>query len=296
MKLVERKDINESEWTRWCTQNPLVGPFCQLEYLDAVAENVLFLIDEGNGGIALPYKVKFGVKTFYTPVFCRWISLVGKQQLTSEKIDGIVKDALRQADVYTQHNLFGGEPEELIYQTVNEQQYSLNTQAKRKIKKAKTEEWKIVFDEPAETAIDLIESALKNKFANLEDSSFPLLRKLATNFEKSGQLKIISLHDSSNKLIGSLLLIESESRVLYLKGACIESVKMKGGMYLLMNEAIQSAFASNKTFDFGGSRIPGVRKFNLSFGSVDQTYFHYKWSNGPFWYTLLKNLGKALKK
>jgi hypothetical protein len=295
MKFVERKDLDEKIWSTWCSQSPELGPFCQLEYLDAVADNLVFLIEEGKGGIALPYKTRLGVKTVYTPVFCRWIGFVGKQPRTTEKQVEAISMELKQADVYAFKDLRNEQKETLIYQTVNGQQYALNTQAKRKLKKGAKENWKISWDNSAEEAIDVIESSLKNKFKTLEDSSFPKLRQLAFNFKKTDQLKVISLLDAEQKIIGALLLIVSGDKILYLKGACKETTKMNGGMYYLMNEAIQNALVSGKTFDFGGSRISGVRKFNLSFGAVDQHYFHVKWNKGPSWYSLIKKIRNKIK-
>lgn len=296
MKLIERKNINEEMWANWCKSNPENGPFCQLEYLDAVAENLYFLIDEDYGGIALPYKVILGVKTLYTPVFCRWLSFVGKRTQTLMNLEEILSNTIRQGDFYFKYDLKIKNKDFLIYQTLNATTYSLNQQAKRKIKKAKSEGWVISWNETHKLAIDLIEFCLQNKFETLEDSSFTKLRILASNFDTIGQLRVISLLDSNSTLVGALLLIETNTEVLYLKGACIAEVKNNGGMYHLMNEAIQQALVSNKTFDFGGSRVPGVRKFNLCFGALDNGYFHYQWDNGPIWYSFLKKLRKLKKK
>jgi hypothetical protein len=143
MIILERKDVDEKLWQKWCEQTPELAPFCQLEYLDAVAENILFLLDEKRGGIALPYKVNFGVKTFYTPVFCRWVGFIGDQSLTIRDVGKMMHSTLPQADVYTKNQLTEEDSEVLIYQTLNDRMYALNKQAKRKIKKAEKENWQI---------------------------------------------------------------------------------------------------------------------------------------------------------
>lgn len=297
MRIVERKDLDEVQWKKWCDESSNFSPFSRLEYLDAVSENLVFAINDNNsGGLALPYIERLGVKTLYTPVFCRWITWVGEQQPSAKDLTFFINQQFKQAEVYTEDEIFTGEKVELIYQKVTKETFALNSQAKRKLKKAEKEGWKITWNRSANEAIDLIEASLKNKFETLEDSSFPKLRKLADNFNATGLMNVIAIENPAGEMLGALLLICEKNQRLYLKGACEESVKLAGGMYYLMNEAIQFTLDQGMEFDFGGSRISGVRKFNLSFGSEDQRYYHSSWNKGPFWYSLAKTIRKRIKK
>ncbi len=297
MKIIQRKDLDESLWNKWCDENSHFSPFSRLEYLDAVSDNLWFLINENNtGGLALPYIERVGVKTLYTPVFCRWITWIGEYPPSKLALTNFLTKTFKQADIYTQESLFTDVKEDLIFQKLSSQTYVLNAQVKRKLKKANQEDWNISWDRSPSEAIDLIESSLKNKFKTLEDSSFPKLRNLAENFNRLGKLNVIAIENKSGDMLGALLLIVEKGTCLYLKGACQEDVKQAGGMYYLMNEAIKIALEKGMEFDFGGSRIAGVRKFNLSFGSVDYTYYHNSWDKGPFWYSLAKKLRSGLKR
>ena len=296
MKLVERKDIDENLWNLWCETSVVFSPFSRLSYLDSLAENLLFVLNEDEtGGLALPYNHRLGVKTLYTPVFCRWIMWLGEGKPEPSELTAFVCQHFKQAEIYTQNEIFKGEKVSLIYQTVRKEDYALNSQVKRKLKKTEKEDWLISWNEPLDKALNLIESSLKNKFVSLEDSSFPKLNKLAFHMNEAGLLRIISLMNKKGELLGSLLLISDKNSCLYLKGACIESVKLAGGMYYLMNEALKFAFDKDLEFDFGGSRIPGVRKFNLSFGSSDHAYYSFSWDKGPFWYSVLKVIRRKLR-
>jgi len=297
MRLVERKDIDEILWDSWCENSSKFSPFSRLAYLDAVADNLLFVVNaDQTGGLALPYLERMGVKTLYTPVFCRWIMWLGENRPSVSELTAFVNIHFKQAEVYTQDQIFEGEKETLIYQIVKKEDFALNSQVKRKLKKAENENWQISWNASIEKSLSVIESSLKNKFTTLEDTSFPKLRKLALNLKDSGLLRVISLLNKEGESIGSLLLIVDKKHCLYLKGACEESVKMAGGMYYLMNEALRFAFENDLSFDFGGSRISGVRKFNLSFGASDQNYYSNSWNRGPFWYSVLKSIRQRVKK
>jgi hypothetical protein len=297
MRIVERKDIDEVLWNSWCENSSEFSPFSRLAYLDAVADNLLFVVNEDQtGGLALPYLERMGVKTLYTPVFCRWIMWLGENRPSVSELTIFVCTYFKQAAVYTHDHIFEGEKETLIYQILEKADFALNSQVRRKLKKAANENWQISWDAPIDNALFAIESSLKNKFATLENTSFPKLRRLALNLKFSGLLRVISLLNKEGETVGSLLLIVDKKHCLYLKGACEESTKMAGGMYFLMNAAINFAFDNDFIFDFGGSRIPGVRKFNLSFGSRDKNYHYNAWNRGPFWYSILKSIRHIAKK
>ena len=91
------------------------------------------------------------------------------------------------------------------------------------------------------------------------------------------------------------MLIDFNQTVLYLKGAFTDEAKKNGAMYAAMNSAIQQAKLAGKNFDFGGSRVEGVRHFNLQLGGMDRVYYYHQWDNSPFWYRWVKQLRKALR-
>ncbi|MFT7344465.1 MAG: lipid II:glycine glycyltransferase (peptidoglycan interpeptide bridge formation enzyme), partial [Lentimonas sp.] len=106
---------------------------------------------------------------------------------------------------------------------------------------------------------------------------------------------IIGIYEN-DQLQAALILMIENGKTVYLKGAASQEVKLKGGMYLMMQEAVEKAIERGDTFDFGGSRIDGVRKFNLSFGGEDCRYYRYSWSNGPLYYRLIKKLRNRWRK
>jgi Acetyltransferase (GNAT) domain len=296
MKIVSKESIDQNKWADWCNQSPESQPFLDFDYLNSVSENLLFLInDSETGGIALPYFERLKVKTLYTPVLCRWVDWVGQNKPSNDELTSLVKSVFPQADIYFRQNLLTHPSEELIYQGLNSSEYNLNSQAKRKIKNLEGEHIYLSTDFDIDESVQLIRKELSNKFETLIESNFDSLEVLVHKLHENNKLVVKSLKLDS-KIVGALFLVKTDRTILYLKGACRDDWKNKGGMYLLMNSAIVDALESNLNFDFGGSRIAGVRQFNQSFGGQDRHYYRYQWSNGPFWYNFIKTIRNKWKR
>ena len=296
MKLVTRENLDENKWKTWCENSPESQPFLSLEYLDAVSKSLQFLLnDDESGGMPLPYFEKLGVKTLYTPVFCRWVDWVGENPVSKKSLNEFLKQNFDVADVYFRQEMLSEKSEELIYQNVDSSGFKLNQQAKRKIKAF--EKTGVLISERIriDEGVEFLQNELSNRIETLKMSDFDLLKMVLTNHHKNNCLKQLSFFEKDD-LVGTVFLIETDQSILYLKGTCTSEWKNSGGMYALINHGIQLAFESNRTFDFGGSRIEGVRKFNRCFGGVDQHYFAYSWNDGPAWYRTLKELKNKWKK
>jgi len=67
-------------------------------------------------------------------------------------------------------------------------------------------------------------------------------------------------------------------------------------MYFAMYQQIQETLEAGKVFDFDGSEVPGVKRFNHYFGSTDHNYYQVSWDNNPVWYKTIRKLYLKLKK
>lgn len=296
MKLVQRKNINEDKWAEWCDISSESQPFLSLLYLDAVSEKLVFALnDDETGGIPLPFFERLGVKTLYTPVFCRWIDWVGNDLPEPGILEAFLKAEFNESDIYFRRSLLKENASELIYQKVTKDKFKLNSQAKRKVKSIEKENFEITVSRDVKSGLELIRKELSGKFETLHDDSFDSLEVLLCNLNSISELRYLYLLNSG-EVEGVLFLVQTNETMLYLKGTCSQEAKNKGGMYALMNAAILDAFESNRTFDFGGSRIDGVRRFNKCFGGQDTVYFQYKWSNSPLWYKAAKSLKNKWRK
>ena len=294
MSWISRAELNDEKWNqlRLNTQNASV--FSSLTYLDAVAQDCMFfVVGDYAAALACPFFERLGVKTLYTPVFCRYIEWLGDDSLVPNDLKNQLQEQFKEADIYIKSDLLGG-GESLVFQELNS--LALNTQAKRKVKKARTNKgWELRWEVPLDAALERIENSLMGKFATLKKEDFNTLRSLCRDLDEQHVLEVVGLYEK-NYLQGALIFIREVGRTLYLKGASSQDVKQKGGMYFMMESGIKEALARGDVFDFGGSRIEGVRKFNFSFGGKDYGYFRYSWSNGPIVYRILKKLKNKWRK
>ncbi len=296
MKIISRSDIDENKWNEWCANAPENQPFCYLEYLDAVSEELCFVLnEEETGGMALPYFEKLGVKTLYIPVFCRWIDWIGDDAPDKGELARFLQTHFKECDVFFRREGLNLEANNLIFQNLIKADFKLNSQAKRKVKAIEKEGYEIVSELNIDEGLGIIKSELSGKFKTLKDDDFDSLEVVLSNLNKINILKSLTLN-MGKCVVGVVFLVETNGRTLYLKGACQEKAKKMGGMYALMNAAILDAFESSRNFDFGGSRIDGVRRFNKCFGGKDQTYFQYKWSKSPMWYKTAKQIKNSWRK
>jgi hypothetical protein len=116
-----------------------------------------------------------------------------------------------------------------------------------------------------------------------------------TQFKQQQKVHIVHVL-KAGKSVGGLILLESNHRLLYLKGAFTEESKKEGAMYGAMQRAIDLAKEKGLLFDFGGSRVEGVRRFNVNLGGKDSFYSSIEWNNAPFWFNWLKKLQGIWKK
>lgn len=253
-------------------------------YLDATADNWAVLFNEDHsGGIACPFAVKGGVKILYAPFFHRYTEWIGANRPSDEVLLEKLRELFPVADINCR--MIAGAAEK-VHQELTKDQYNPNQQAKRMLKKAATyrvtEEWL-----PGEL-MRLLETELAPRIAGINAHSLSRLQRLVTDFEHKGMTQINLWKEDQWQ--GALWLLVFENRVLYLKGTVTAEAKNAGGMYLLMEYAIQQALATNKLFDFGGSNAAGVRRFNLNWGAADQSYQHLQWNNAPLWWKTVKSL------
>lgn len=292
MRIVERHNINDAKWNALVELTQDSSFFSFSWYLDATAENWCAIITEDYSfGIALPFSKRLGIETLYTPTFVRYIEVLGDQTLMFQA-EEIIKERFRNLNIATRQKIFGVGYEQFVYQVIDrDTQRSFGSQAKRMLQKAGKNEVRIEQSNNYSPVLKVVRSELKDKVHGINKTSLIALEKL---FHSAKNNNAISVYHIIND--GGIVCLESDQSVLYLKGTVSSKIKSNGGMYLALNEAIQRAGSTNRKFDFGGSRITGVRQFNCNLGGTDEVYFHYKIDNAPFWFKFARRIKKKWSK
>lgn len=283
---------SEEEKIRWdeLVLSKGASVFSESIYLDATAENWLLLYaGDFKSGMACPYVVKGGVKILVTPFFNRFMEWVGNS-VPEEEILNALKSEFPVADLQVGKG-FG--LNQRIYQNLLPGKLKLNQQAKRSLNKSV--EFTVKKEENIPQMMELLRNELLNRIHGINEHTLPILEKLVTSY-KDKRLVQFNLY-KENEWLGGVWTLETDSAVLYLKGTTTEEAKKSGGMYKLMLTAIEDAASKEKVFDFGGSNVESVRRFNLNFGAEDVVYSQLSWNKAPFWWRIVKTIrDKWIKK
>jgi hypothetical protein len=287
MKIIERKHIVIDKWNSLVERSPNAQLFDTSDYLDAVAENWCVLVDENyTKGIALPFSIRLGVKSIYTPIFLRSVSFLGGD-ISAEELKNLLKLHFPLGQLSLS---FESENKTHFYQTIDfVQEIEQSNLGKRMLKRFEKNKFTIDFEANSKEVEKHIEIELPKKIDAINAKTLKSLNQLIKTFKAKNQLHVLTI-SKNNEVIGGLYLMESSKRLLYLKGAFTEDAKREGAMYGAMQKAIELAKAKELIFDFGGSRVIGVRRFNVNLGGKDCFYSTIEWNNAPFWFNWLKKI------
>jgi len=291
MELVLSQHIDKKQWDQLVERSG--GTVFSLSaYLDATADNwaVLYNADRSEG-IACPFSVKLGIRVLYAPFFHRYTEWLGNNPPSEEELIKELKIHFPVADAQLK---WENENHTRYHQVLTREGYKPNQQVKRMLKKATG--FEVVEQHKKPILAALLKSELSHRIAAIDDHSLGLLENLVDAFNsRGGELLQLNL-ESNGEWLGGIWLLVFNNRVLYLKGTVTKEAKENGGMYRLMEHALKLAFDRDLLFDFGGSNVEGVRRFNLNWGSSDVTYGHLEWNNAPLWWKTLKSLRKKWSK
>ena len=293
MKIIERKHIAIEKWNALVKHSSHAQLFDTSEYLDAVAENWCILVDdEYTKGIALPYTIRLGIKTVYTPIFLRHVTLIG----ISLSIDELVTLLQKKFKVGQLAISIQSINSIYRYQSIDFQdEIIISSLGKRMLKRFDKNSFTVQFGQSTNKVEQHIKRELPKKINVLTTKTLQALQQLVTSFCAKSQVHVLEVF-KQNEVIGGLFLLESKHRLLYLKGAFTEESKKEGAMYGAMQQAIDLAKEKGLVFDFGGSRVEGVRRFNVNLGGKDCFYSSLEWNNAPFWFNWLKKMQGIWKK
>ncbi len=292
-KLIDRENINTEKWDNLVKSNVSHAVYNLSDYLDSVSENWCILTNENyTGGIALPYKIKLGVKFCYTPFFVSFLEWMGTEPSNWDECLDLIYREFKSFHLFIRQ---GFDAKKLnVYQLIpetNTPQY--NTQANRMLKRFEKSGMTISFTKSSEKILKIIQTELPKKVRSLNDQSLKKLDFLINKLDQIELAHFIIVTDKE-KVVGGLILVQFNKTILYLKGAFYPEAKKEGAMYASMHFAIQYSQRNNLIFDFGGSQVSGVRRFNLNLGGIDNYYHTLEWDNSPCWFRWAKKINKLI--
>lgn len=294
MQLIERNNIDTLKWDALVGSASEAGCFSFSWYLDACAENWCVLTNSDyTFGIALPYTVRAGVEVLYTPIFVRYLEVFG---VMPQDFEEVILKRFREIQLASRQPLNLSQSTNYVHQQIDATEViQQGSQAKRSLKKAAaTGLHCLQVDEPVQT-LDIIHKELEGKYGGLDASNLNRLDQLVKNALQKGVLRTFEVLSGEN-CVGGVICLERQNQLMYLKGTVSESAMKNGGMYLALNSAITYAREKMVNFDFGGSRIEGVKHVNNNLGGKDVVYYAYFRNDGPLWFRTVKRMKRWIRR
>lgn len=284
MNIVDRKDIDDKKWNNLVVNTKGASIFSHTSYLDSVAEHWCALVDDNyTSGMALPYSIRLGVKGLYTPNFSRYLEWLCLDKENDKK----PSDLFEQLRFYFKIAAFNSSflinenyKTVFVYQ-INDGLKEYNKLSNRMLKKYNKSDYSIKNSTQINKITRFINDNLSLKAPNLSPIDYRRFDTLVLSLQQHDLLTAKAVYDKNDQIQGGCFFVEQNDSILYLKGAACQDAQNEGAMYALINEGILLAKSKNKTFDYGGSRIPGVRQFFMNIGGYDKKYYFYQWNKSP---------------
>lgn len=290
MDIIPSQNVDKTRWDKLVSENESV-PYDYSFYLDAVAENWCLYVDSTyTKGVAFSTSKRLGIVNVTIPPFVRENRFYGNWNQQE------MKDFM----MILQHKFKGGifqtnqpiSSFQRSYQIVDE--CILSSHAKRNLKKAKKYGISTEISNEIQPAFELMAQELSNKIPDFDTKHQQILLKLFVALRQNNKLIIRNII-KDDKVLGGLFFFKGKQRTLYIKGGANEEGKHNGGMYLAMYEQISETLQRQLLFDFDGSEVPGVKRFNEYFGTVNVLYSQHKWNKNPLYYRIIRRIYLTLK-
>ena len=295
IRFVDKKDIDQTKWDNCIRNSTYPQVFGYYWYLDVCAKNWGGLIEDDYKAVfPLAYRSKLGVNYLYQPFFTRHFGLYSLEENDSEKrlsFLNAIPEKFQYIDICLkkEHNEY---PSNAIvierkYQQIDlESNYSdirkrYSENVIRNLKKAEKAQLNIDYNYQPEKIIEQFKILQKEKNLGFEEDDFTVLRNLIKSSTENIKTECWATITPNGEVASAAYFMESDNRILYLKGFTSPEGKKIGAMHFLFDKLIQSKENNNLILDFGGSSDGNVARFYKSFGASDSLYLHLQINKLP---------------
>lgn len=300
IRYIAYKDIDKNKWDD-CLLNASNGLIFGFSfYLDAVCDEWDALVmDEYDAVFPITRKSKLGIHYLFNPIFALQLGIFSKEPVTFELVSEFISripPKIKLTDIYLNYGNSFESKEYTISQKVcqkinlskpyEEIAIHYSTNLKRNLSKARKNKLEIVLSSDEKTVVKLFRENGGEDIKDITDQHFIRLEKLIANLKEKKCVKIYECWLGKEQIASACFSV-SNNRIIYIKGGSTKTGRELGAMHLIMDEVIHLNSGKNLVFDFGGSSIPQVARFNANFGAEDYNYTRIYKNNLPFFAKLI---------
>ena len=301
IRYIAHNDLDKSKWDR-CIEISTNGiVFAYSWYLDAVCDHWdALVLNEYEAVFPITKKSKLGLNYFFNPIFALQLGVFSNKKITTSLVNQFLEAIPKKLKLIDIQLNFGNSVENQLFEVSNKRcqfidlsfsyeeiskKYSTNL--KRNLSKARKQNCEIVLSVETENVIKLFKENRGDTLKEMKDEQYKRLHFVLIELK---QRKLGKIYECwlDNELVASACFSITNNRIIYIKGGSTPRGREVGAMHLIMDEVIHLNSNSNLIFDFGGSSIEQVARFNHSFGALDYDYPRLYRNNLPFFVKLLK--------
>lgn len=295
MKIIhlQNKEIDRSQWDNCIamSQNQLSYAFSW--YLDVVSPNWEALVSADFLYVMpLPVKCKFGIRYIVQPILCQQLGVFSTHKISEEIVAAFIKKIPYHSYAFNlneknAHPNFSRLPNFILNlnQSYSDIYSSYSKNTCRNIERASKLNLKVKIDL---SVLDFYEFYYHDEREHKPVNKL-LVKQLIEKGVEKNLIKIYGIYSAENQLISAVCMLISADRISYLLPISNEEGKASSAMFLLIDKIIKTEAEKDLLFDFEGSQIEGIARFNKGFGAKNQPYYTIKRLRPSF---LVGNLDK----
>ena len=298
IKYLQRKDIDISKYNACLDNSKESLLYGYSWYLDIVCDQWdCLVLDDYVAVMPIPSRKKYFIKYVYPPLWTLQLGVFSlKENVEQEFINTLKernkfielqlnsKNKLERADLF-----FLKEFQSISLQSsYKEIKKSFQSDRKKDLKKAAKAKLTILWNDSPQNLISLFKNNVGKRTPNIIDKDYENLQRLIDFSIYKGFADVLSVYDEKNQLVASAFFIKYQKEVTIVCSSTDFSNRKNGANTFLISAAIEKYHSEFDTFNFGGSSIPSIAKYFLSFGAKTIQYPFLKVNKLPFFLRLLK--------
>ena len=289
---LENNEINKTKWDETIANSSHGTAYVYSWYLDAVFPNwSAFITEDYKYVFPVTLNSQYKIAYFFTPIFAMQFGVFSNEEIT-EEIENLFWNAVLTNTKAIDISLHPGNkfvPKNIqvlqkqcqiidLSKSYTEISKHYNSNLKRNLTKAIKLNLRISTSENIQDVVGMFRNGRGNKIADLKEVHYINLHKLIQNGLKANQVKIFECYED-REIIAAGFFTFCNNRIIYHKGGANHKGRKYGAMHLIIDSIIREYASTGMVFDFGGSSIDSVRKFNFNFTQQEYLYPVYKKSN-----------------
>jgi len=301
LNYISSNEVDKIKWDK-CIQDSLNGIVFGYSWcLDSVCDSWdALILNDYEAVFPIIRSSKLGIHYFFNPIFALQLGVFSKNEISEEVLSEFLKAIPTKIKLIDIQLNFGNKINNTDFQVSTKscqkidlsQDYTsisskYSTNLKRNLSKARKNKLEIVLSTDSEQVIRLFKENRGDALTEIKSEHYVRLKSLLDKMIEKEVSKIYECW-KDGLLIASAAFSITNNRIIYIKGGTTSEGRKLGAMHLIMDEVLRLNSEKDLNFDFGGSSIPQVARFNHGFGSEDYFYNRLYLNRLPFWLKMLK--------